>query len=58
MPKTAPNFDVATRTAVITLRAPAGAGLSSAQVEAITGIKVRQVNRLYAQAQERGFDPN
>lgn len=58
MPKTASNYDIATRTAVIALRAPAGAGLSSSQVATATGISINYINRLYRLAISRGFQPD
>ena len=57
MPKTALNFDIATRTSIITLKALAGSRLPSTQIEKITGISVRTINRIYAQAVTRGFQP-
>ncbi len=53
----APNTDIATRAIVIALRSPLG-GNTSAEVAAKTGLSVRQVNRIYARAIERGFEPN
>jgi transposase len=53
----APNTDVATRATVVALRSPLG-GYTSAEVAAKTGLSVRQVNRIYARAIERGFKPN
>jgi transposase len=41
----------------VTLKSPAG-GKTSLEVSGITGVSVRQVNRIYARAIERGFDPN
>jgi hypothetical protein len=53
----APNTDIATRAAVVTLKSPFG-GKTSVEVAEKTGLSVRQVNRIYARAIERGFDPN
>ena len=57
MPKTAPNFNIATRTSVITLKAPAGGGLPSTQIKKITGISIRTINRIYTQAVTHSFQP-
>lgn len=53
----APNTDIATRALIVTLRSPFG-GKTSAQISEETGISVRQINRVYARAIERGFEPN
>ncbi len=53
----APNTDLVTRALVVSLRSPFG-GKTSAQISDQTGISVRQVNRIYARAIERGFEPN
>ncbi|KAM5361041.1 hypothetical protein ACJZ2D_013368 [Fusarium nematophilum] len=53
----APNTDIATRALVVALKAPCS-GKPTEEVAAITGLSVRQVNRIYARAIERGFDPN
>ena len=53
----APNTDIATRALVVTLKAPCS-GKTTAEVAAIAGLSIRQVNRIYARAIERGFDPN
>ncbi|KAJ4304361.1 hypothetical protein N0V88_001974 [Collariella sp. IMI 366227] len=53
----APNTDIATRALIVTLRSPFG-GKTSAQISEETGISVRQINRIYARAIERGFEPN
>ncbi len=53
----APNTDIATRAVVVTLKSPIG-GQTSVEVAEKTGLSVRQVNRIYARAIERGFDPN
>jgi transposase len=53
----APNTDIATRALVVTLKSPIG-GLTTAEISEETGISPRQVNRIYARAIERGFDPN
>lgn len=41
----------------MTLKAPCG-GKSTAEVAFLAGISARQVDRIYARAIERGFDPN
>lgn len=53
----APNTDIATRALVVALKAPCSSK-TTAQVASITGLSTRQVNRIYARAIERGFDPN
>jgi len=53
----APNTDLATRALIVTLKSPIG-GKTTSQISAFTGISTRQVNRIYARACERGFDPN
>lgn len=53
----APNTDIATRALIVTLRSPFG-GKTSAQISEETGISIRQINRIYARAIERGFEPN
>jgi hypothetical protein len=49
--------DISTRTFVVSLKAPCN-GKSSAEAAKITGLSVRQVNRIYTYAIERGFNPN
>jgi transposase len=53
----APNTDIATRAFVVSLKAPCS-GKTTNEVAAITGLSVNQVNRIYARAIQRGFDPN
>ncbi|KAI8671803.1 hypothetical protein NCS57_00656700 [Fusarium keratoplasticum] len=53
----APNTDIATRALVVALKAPCS-GKTTEEVAAITGLSTRQVNRIYARAIYRGFDPN
>ncbi|KAK4106672.1 hypothetical protein N658DRAFT_394778, partial [Parathielavia hyrcaniae] len=53
----APNTDIATRALIVTLKSPFG-GKTSAEISEETGISVRQINRIYARAIERGFEPN
>jgi transposase len=53
----APHTDIATRALIVTLRSPFG-GKTSAQISEETGISIRQINRIYARAIERGFEPN
>lgn len=57
MPKSAPNFDIATRASVVSLKAPAGGGLPSSQITEILNISVRSINRIYSRAISRGFNP-
>ncbi|KAG5793518.1 hypothetical protein H9Q71_014431, partial [Fusarium xylarioides] len=52
-----PNTDIATRAFVVSLKEPCS-GKSSAEVSEISGLSIRQVNRIYARAIDRGFDPN
>ncbi|KAH8836250.1 hypothetical protein DCS_00990 [Drechmeria coniospora] len=47
--------DIATRASIVCLKACSGK--TSAEIAAILGVSVRQVNRVYARAIERGFDP-
>ncbi|KAM3566463.1 hypothetical protein ARSEF4850_000605 [Beauveria asiatica] len=49
--------DIATRALVVTLKAPCS-GKTSIEVAGLAGISSRQVDRIYARAIERGFDPN
>ena len=49
--------DIATRALVVTLKAPCS-GKTSTEVAGLAGISSRQVDRIYARAIERGFDPN
>lgn len=53
----APNTDIATRALVVALKAPCS-GKTTEEVAAITGLSTRQINRIYARAIYRGFDPN
>jgi len=53
----APHNSITTRALIVTLRSPVG-GKTSAQISEETGISVRQINRIYARAIERGFEPN
>ncbi|EXA28976.1 hypothetical protein FOVG_19455 [Fusarium oxysporum f. sp. pisi HDV247] len=53
----APHTDIATRAFIVSLKAPCS-GKSSNEVSEITGISVRQVDRIYGRAISRGFDPN
>ncbi|KAG6221158.1 hypothetical protein E4U26_006148 [Claviceps purpurea] len=47
-------MDIATRTSVLTLKAY---GISTKEVASITGISVRTVNKIFANAVSRGFNP-
>ncbi|TXB96901.1 hypothetical protein FocTR4_00012278, partial [Fusarium oxysporum f. sp. cubense] len=49
--------DIATRAFVVSLKAPCS-GKTTNEFAEITGLSVRQVNRIYAHAIERGVDPN
>ncbi|KAK0714517.1 hypothetical protein B0H67DRAFT_578355 [Lasiosphaeris hirsuta] len=53
----APNTDIATRALIVTLKSPVG-GKTSAQISEETGLSIRQINRIYARAIKRGFEPN
>lgn len=53
----APNTDIATRALIVTLDPPIGEKTTS-EVAEKTGFLTRQVNRIYARAIERGFDPS
>ncbi|EMD88011.1 hypothetical protein COCC4DRAFT_200398 [Bipolaris maydis ATCC 48331] len=53
----APNTDLSTRAAIVTLKSPFG-GKSTAQISTITGIPQRTINEIYRRACRRGFDPN
>ncbi|OBT67633.1 hypothetical protein VE03_03808 [Pseudogymnoascus sp. 23342-1-I1] len=53
----APNTDISTRALIVTLKSPFG-GKTTAEVAEKTGLSSRQVNKIYARAIERGFDPN
>ena len=53
----APNTDIATRALVVALKSPIG-GKTTPQISAFTGLPAYQVNRIYARACQRGFDPN
>ena len=48
-------YDLATRAQVVTLKAY---GLSSRGVESFTGVSIRTVDRIYARALDREFDPD
>ncbi|OBT44174.1 hypothetical protein VE00_04785 [Pseudogymnoascus sp. WSF 3629] len=53
----APNTDISTRALIVALKSPTR-GKTSAEVAEKTGLSTRQINRIYARAIERGFDPN
>lgn len=53
----APNTDISTRALIVALKSPIG-GKTSTEIAEKTGLSTRQVNRIYARAIERGFDPN
>ena len=50
----APRTDIATRALVVTLKF---SGKTTLEVAGLAGISARQVDRIYAKAIERGFDP-
>ncbi|KAI2636749.1 hypothetical protein GGS21DRAFT_46116 [Xylaria nigripes] len=52
----AKQTNVATRALIVALKSPFG-GKSTAEIAAITGVSNSQINRIYAKAIERGFDP-
>ena len=52
-----PNTSLPTRALIVTLKSPVG-GKTTAQIHEETGISVQQINRIYARAISRGFDPN
>lgn len=52
-----PYTDIATRAFVVSMKSPYG-GKTSEDISQKTGLSVRQVNRIYARAIMRGFDPN
>lgn len=54
----APNTDLATRALVVALKAGLyDRPVRTQDVTAITGLQERTINRIYAKAIERGFDP-
>lgn len=53
----APNTDLSTQALVVAFKSPSG-GKTTSQVVAITGLNKRTVDKIYARACERGFDPN
>ena len=52
----APNTDIATRATIVALKAIAGK--TSTDIACLLGLSARGVNKIYAKAIERGFDPN
>ena len=52
-----PNYSLATKALVVTLKSPLG-GKTTGEVSEKTGIPRQTVNRIYATAIKRGFDPN
>ncbi|PHH81602.1 hypothetical protein CDD82_352 [Ophiocordyceps australis] len=50
----APKTDIATRAMVVILKF---SGKTGPEIAELAGISERQVNRIYAKAKERGFDP-
>ncbi|KAK5992412.1 hypothetical protein PT974_05816 [Cladobotryum mycophilum] len=48
--------DITTRTTVIVLKS--AAGKTSREVSEITGLSIRTIDRIYARAVDRGFDPD
>jgi transposase len=51
----APTQDIATRAFVLGLKC---CGTSTTEAASISGVSIRQVNRIYARALKRGFDPS
>ena len=51
------EISLATRAAIITLKSPVG-GKTSQQISNLTGVSISQINRIWAKACQRGFDPN
>jgi hypothetical protein len=51
-----PNTDIATRALVVILKAYSIQ--PTTEIAAITGVSTPQINRIYARAIERGFDPD
>ena len=51
------NTDIATRALVVSLKSPCY-GKSTAEVVAFTGLPKSTVNKIYAQAVSRGFNPD
>ena len=52
-----PYTDIATRALVVSMKSPFG-GKTSLDISQETGLSVRQIDRIYARAIKRGFDPN
>jgi transposase len=50
------TVDIATRAYIVALKA--SGGKTSLQIAGLTGISIRSIDRIYARAIERGFDPN
>ncbi|RYO14580.1 hypothetical protein AA0113_g12489 [Alternaria arborescens] len=50
-----PIFDIATRALVVAYKAD---GKTNLEIMGLTGIEKRTINRIYARAIERGFDPS
>ena len=57
MPSRPPNTSLTTRALIVTLKSLVG-GKTSAQIYEETSISIRQINRIYARAIERRFEPN
>ncbi|EDN06635.1 predicted protein [Histoplasma mississippiense (nom. inval.)] len=53
----APNTDIATRALVVALKSPYIAKTTT-EIMNITNLSARQINRIYARAFERGFNPD
>src|SRR4051812_33050601 len=49
-----PVFDIATRALIVAYKAD---GKSNNEITGLTGVEKRVINRIYARAIERGFDP-
>ncbi|KAI2634038.1 hypothetical protein GGS21DRAFT_519724 [Xylaria nigripes] len=52
----AKRTSIAIRALIVSLKSPLG-GRSTAEIAEITGVSVSQINRIYAKAIDRGFDP-
>jgi hypothetical protein len=52
-----PNTSLTIQALIITLKSPVS-GKTTVQIHKETGISIQQINRIYAQAISRGFNPN
>src|SRR5271165_4771551 len=53
----APNFDIATRALVVTLKSPL-VNMSVPEIANKTGLRPNTIYRIYSRAVKRGFDPD